>query len=77
MNEKIIYLRKCFEKDIEFNRGFPDQLVDAILDKITVERLDDSGLANLEVFLKIGLKVDILYKKKKIFKYIEKQNIAS
>lgn len=77
INEKIELLRKCFEKDISFERGIPDQLVDIIINKIEVEKVDDNGLANLEIFLKVGLTINLLYKKKKIIKYIEKQKVAS
>ena len=66
------------EKDFEFFQGIPAQLVDVILDKIKVERLDDTGLANLEIVLKVGITIELLYKKKKkIIKYIDKQKIAS
>lgn len=77
INEKMQLLRKCFEKDISFERGIPDQLVDIIINKIEVEKVDDNCLANLEIFLKVGLTINLLYKKKKIIKYIEKQKVAS
>ena len=77
INEKKELLRKSFEKDIEFYLGIPDLLVDKILNQILVERLDDNGLASLEIVLKIGIKVNLLYKKKKIIKYIDKQKVAS
>lgn len=77
INEKKELLRKSFEKDIEFYLGIPDLLVDKILNKIEVERLDDNGLASLEIILKIGIKINLLYKKKKIIKYIDKQSVAS
>ena len=62
---------------MEFNLGVPDEITDKILDKIEVERLDDNGLANLEIFLSVGIRLNILYKKKKIIKYIEQQKVAS
>ena len=77
INEKKELLRKSFEKDIEFYLGIPDLLVDKILNKIEVEKLDDNGLASLEIILKIGIKINLLYKKKKIIKYIDKQSVAS
>lgn len=77
IKQKAELLRKSFEKDIEFERGIPDQLVDIILSKIQVEKLDNNGLANLEIILKVGLTINLLYKKKKIIKYIDKQEIAS
>lgn len=77
IKQKIELLRKSFEKDIEFERGIPDQLVDIILSKIEVEKIDDKGLANLEIILKVGLTINLLYKKKKIINYIDKQEIAS
>lgn len=77
IDEKIRNLKKSFEKDIEFYHGIPDQLVDVILQQIKVEKLDNTGLANLEIILKIGLTVNLLYKKKKIINYIKKQQIAS
>lgn len=77
INEKMQLLRKCFEKDISFERGIPDQLVDIIINKIEVEKVDDNCLANLEIFLKVDLTINLLYKKKKIIKYIEKQKVAS
>ena len=77
IDEKMETLKKSFEKDIEFYHGIPDQLVDVILQQIKVEKIDDTGLANLEIILKIGLTVNLLYKKKKIIKYIEKQQVAS
>ena len=61
---------------MEFNLGVPDEITDKILDKIEVERLDDNGLANLEIFLSVGIRLNILYKKKKIIKYIEQQKVA-
>ena len=69
-------LRKSFEKDLEFNLGVPDDITDKMLEKIEVERLDDKGLANLEIFLRIGLRTNVLYKKKKIISYIEQQKVA-
>jgi hypothetical protein len=77
VDEKMNILKKSFKKDIEFNAGFPDQLVGIILDKIQVEKIDDTGLANLEILLKVGIKINLLYKKKKIIKYIDKQKVAS
>ena len=77
IDKKMETLKKSFEKDIEFYHGIPDQLVDVILQQIKVEKIDDTGLANLEIILKIGLTVNLLYKKKKIIKYIEKQQVAS
>lgn len=71
INEKKELLKKSFEKDLEFFNGIPDQLVDVILNKIQVEKIDDTGLANLEIILKIGITVNLLYKKKKIIKYID------
>ena len=70
-------LRKSFQKDMDFNLGVPDEIIDKILDKIEVERLEDNGLANLEIFLSVGIRLNILYKKKKIIKYIEQQKVAS
>ena len=69
-------LRKSFQKDMDFNLGVPDEIIDKILDKIEVERLEDNGLANLEIFLSVGIRLNILYKKKKIIKYIEQQKVA-
>lgn len=77
INEKKELLRKSFEKDIQFYLGIPDVLIDKILSKIEVEKIDDKGLANLEIVLQIGIQIDILYKKKKIIKYIDKQKVAS
>ena len=62
---------------MDFNLGVPDEIIDKILDKIEVERLEDNGLANLEIFLSVGIRLNILYKKKKIIKYIEQQKVAS
>ena len=70
-------LRKSFQKDIEFNLGIPDEINEKILNKIEVEKLDSNGLANLEIFLNVGITLNILYKKKKIIKYIEQQKVAS
>ena len=70
-------LKKSFEKDLNFNLGVPDQILDRMLDRINVKKEDDIGLANLEIILKIDLKVNLLYKKKKFFKYIENSEIAS
>ena len=77
IDDKMQIIKKSFEKDFEFFQGIPAQLVDVILDKIKVERLDDTGLANLEIVLKVGITIELLYKKKKIIKYIDKQKIAS
>ena len=73
IDDKMQIIKKSFEKDFEFFQGIPAQLVDVILDKIKVERLDDTGLANLEIVLKVGITIELLYKKKKIIKYIDKQ----
>ena len=70
-------LRKSFEKDLDFNLGIPDQILDKMLDKIYVKKEDETGLANLEIILKVGLKTNLLYKKKKYFKCIENAQIAS
>ena len=70
-------LRKSFEKDLNFNLGIPDQILDKMLDKIYVKKEDETGLANLEIILKVGLKTNLLYKKKKYFKCIENAQIAS
>ena len=77
IEEKMEILKKCFEKDLEFYCGIPDEITDQILDKIEVEKLDDNGLANLEIFLKVGLRINLLYKKKKVIEYIEQQKVAS
>ena len=70
-------LRKSFEKDLNFNLGIPDSILDKMLDKIYVKKEDETGLANLEIILKVGLKTNLLYKKKKYFKCIENAQIAS
>ncbi len=70
-------LEKSFRKDMEFNFGLPEEITNKILDKIEVEKLDSNGLANLKVFLKVGMQLNILYKKKKIVEYIEQQKVAS
>ncbi len=78
--EKILnkcqLLKKSFEKDLLFKTGFPDELVNAMLEKIKVEKIHDDGTAKLEVFLKSGISFNILYKKKKIFNYINNEKIA-
>ena len=66
----VLFLIEATSEDI----GRGDRI---ILDKIKVERLDDTGLANLEIVLKVGITIELLYKKKKIIKYIDKQKIAS
>ena len=48
-----------------------------MLDKIYVKKEDDTGLANLEIILNVGLTTNLYYKKKKYFKYIENVQIAS
>ncbi|MBR2787098.1 MAG: recombinase family protein [Clostridia bacterium] len=66
-NDKIQNkLRQSFEKNLEFYNGMPDEMVEAILNKVTVEKLTEDGLANLEIILNIGTTVDVLYKKGKI-----------
>ncbi len=77
INEKIERLKQVFEKELEFYTGIPDQLVDIILEKIQVEKVDDTGMANLELTLKVGIKINLLYKKKKIIEYIYNQKSAS
>ncbi len=77
LDQKKEILEKSFRKDIEFYQGMPSQLIDAILEKIEVEKIDDNGLANLKFILKIGMIINILYKKQKIVKYIDVQKIAS
>ncbi len=70
-------LKKSFQKDLNFNLGIPDQILDKMLDKIYVKKEDDTGLANLEIILNVGLTTNLYYKKKKYFKYIENVQIAS
>ena len=74
-NKKILDM--SFRKDIQFNQGMPSQLIDAIVEKIEVEKIDDDGLADLKFTLKIGLTIEILYRRQKIIKYIDMQKIAS
>ncbi len=77
IDEKRKILETSFKKDIEFNKIMPGQLVDEILQQIKVEKVDDSGLANLQIILKIGITINVLYKKQKIIKYIDMQKVAS
>ena len=77
IDEKKKILEMSFKRDMEFSEGMPSQLIDEILQKIRVEKIDDSGLANLQITLNIGIILNVLYKRQKIIKYINMQKIAS
>ena len=70
-------LRQSFEKDLEFYNGMPDEIVEKMLNKITVEKSDEEGLANLEIMLNIGSTIDVLYKKGKVITSEESIKMAS
>ena len=70
-------LRQSFEKDLEFYNGMPDEIVEKMLNKITVEKSDEEGLANLEIMLNIGSTIDVLYKKGKVITLEESIKMAS
>ena len=78
IKEKKELLMKSFCKDLVFARGIPKVMIDVILDRIEVEKINDDGLAKLDISLKIGKKISLLYKRKKITKYCNQmQKIAS
>ena len=77
LNEKKELLRQSFKKDIEFHQGMPSQLIDTILQKIIVEKVDNNEMAKLEIILKVGITVSLLYRRQKVIEYIDMQKKAS
>ncbi len=66
-SERMKLLKSSFIKELEFNNGIPDEIVQNMLNKITVEKIDDK-YARLNISLNTGISTSVLYSKGKILK---------
>lgn len=61
--EQLKLMEEYLNKEFDFDKGVPDELVDLFVDKIWVEKGDIDNLINLEIDLKTGQDIPIFYRR--------------